>query len=96
MKFGIKEECVELKTDILGRVVSRRNHYRVYRSFCFGLFRLYMRISPERSWMLSHEVFIDYCPRYLATSYSNRGEAEALIECIRLNPSRFVRVSGRI
>ena len=90
MKLGIDREVLETKKDLTGRVLYQNVAYRVYDSFFFGLFRIYIRISPTKYVKgCEDEYVVTYCAKQEASSFS-REEAEMLVRDMMNNPNKFV------
>lgn len=90
MKFGIEKIKTVIKTDIKGNTLQENISFVVYRSYLFGLGRLYVKITPK-AWKIAHEVRVDYCLLSCATEFETYEEAESLIEHMEKEPSKFVR-----
>lgn len=89
MKFGIKKETLVVKTDLRGNVLYKNVVFKVYRSFLFGLFKMYIKISPKYVNGCEDEYTIEYCPQDYATQFG-REQAEMLVRDMTNNPSKFV------
>ena len=91
MILKIQKTTVIDKRNINGKVLETHEVYRIYRSFLFGLFRMYLNICPGNSWEISYQVRVNYEPYDYATTFSTYQEAERLIEEIRNNPDKFIK-----
>lgn len=90
MKFGITKEVIYTKTNINGKPLYTIAQWKVYRSLCFGLMKIYLHISSRTAWKWSAEVVVEYVCKSKATSFETEQEAESLIKEIENNPDKFV------
>lgn len=95
MRLGIAE--VKVKTNIYGEPYAR-SRYAVYRSFLFGLVRLYMRFRADdyvfnNSGGIEYikEIAVDYVSKKQATTFVSAHDARVLIDDIKANPDKYVR-----
>ena len=90
MTFKVHKERNVLKTTIKGKVLTQSTCYYVYRSFFFGLARLYLHISPYYHHGNKTEYEVNYTPQEYASTFS-KDEAEMLVRDLKNNPDKFVR-----
>lgn len=89
MKFGIEKETLVVKTDLRGNVLYKNVVYKVYRKIFFGLFKMYIKISPIYVKGCEDEYTVEYCPQKKATHFG-REQAEKLVRDMTNNPNKFV------
>ena len=90
MTFKVHKEKKVLKTTFEGKVLEQSTCYYVYRSFFFGLARLYLFISPDYHNGNKTEYEVNYTPQEYASKFSKE-EAEMLVIDLKNNPDKFVR-----
>lgn len=90
MKFRIEKHEEVVKTNIQGKALMIDTYYLVYRSFLFGLIRLYVKINPFYKKGFANEYTVEYAPQHFASTFSLE-EAEMLIRDIKNNPDKFVK-----
>ena len=90
MTFKVHKERNVSKTTIKGKVLTQSTYYYVYRSFLFGLVRLYLHISPDYHNGNNMEYEVTYAPQEYASKFS-KDEAEMLVRDLKNNPDKFVR-----
>jgi hypothetical protein len=90
MKFRIEKHEEVVKTNIRGNVLMKNTYYLVYRSFLFGLIRLYVKIVPSYKNGFANEYTVAYELQHFASTFSLE-EAEMLIRDIKNNPDKFVK-----
>ena len=90
MTFKVHKEKKVLKTTFEGKVLEQSTCYYVYRSFFFGLARLYLHISPDYHNGNKTEYEVNYTPQEYASNFSKE-EAEMLVRDLKNNPDKFVR-----
>ena len=91
MKFKISKNEIVESTNILGKPLKVRVEYRVYRSFFFGLFRMYVKIFScyLNDWKESNIVAVEYTNKTEATVFCSEEDAKELIKQINENPDKF-------
>ena len=90
MTFKVQKEKKVLKTTFEGKVLEQSTCYYVYRSFFFGLARLYLCISPDYHNGNKTEYEVNYTPQEYASKFTKE-EAEMLVRDLKNNPDKFVR-----
>lgn len=89
MTFKVHKEKKVLKTTFEGKVLEQSTCYYVYRSFFFGLARLYLCISHDYHNGNKTEYEVNYTPQEYASKFSKE-EAEMLVIDLKNNPDKFV------
>ena len=93
MKLDLKIKQVKsvTKRNIFGEAVTYSEFYAVYFKM-FGFLKVYLWVNPSLyAWDYDGVIEVKFRPLEYATTYTEKSEAQALIDDIYKNPNKYVR-----